>query len=90
MILKLFGFADILAIIALLAATILPQKLVLLMAIYLIIKGFLFVIMGGVFPNFFDILSGLYLAAASFGISYWIFTTVVVLFLAQKAFLSFV
>ncbi len=90
MILKILGLADILAIMALLAATILPQKLVILMALYLIIKGLFFILTGGVFPSFFDIISGLYLVIASFGISHWIPTVVITLFLLQKAFFSMV
>jgi hypothetical protein len=88
MFLKIFGLADILAIIALLFATILPQDLVILMAIYLIIKGFIFILMGGIFPSGFDILSGFYLIIASFGISHWIMTLIVIIFLLQKAVVS--
>lgn len=90
MILKILGFADFLAIVALLSANILPKILVIIMAGYLIVKGLFFALTGGVFPSFFDILSGLYLIIAANGVTHWILTTFVTLFLIQKAFFSLV
>lgn len=90
MLVKILGFADILAIIALLLATVLPRTLVIIMALYLIFKGIAFMLGGSPFPSFFDFTSGLYLAAASYGISHWIPTLAVIIFLIQKAVLSFV
>ncbi len=88
MIVKILGFADILAVIALLTSSFLPQNLVIFMAIYLIIKGLYFILLGGLFPNVFDIISGLYLIIASFGFTHWIPTVLVMLFLLQKAIIS--
>ena len=89
MIVKLLGFADILAIVALLASKILPQPLVIAMAMYLVIKGIFFMITEGItFINFFDLLGGIYLIAASFGISYWILTAIVLIVIGQKAIVS--
>lgn len=88
MIVKILGFADILAIIALLAAKILPKQLVIIMALYLILKGLLFLIIGGSFTNLIDTSSGLYLVFAAYGISHWIPTTIVVIFILQKAIIS--
>lgn len=88
MILKILAIADLLAIISLLATNVLPQVLVIIMAIYLIIKGLAFIIMGGLFPSILDMLSGLYLVLAVFGMSHWVFSVVVVIFLGQKAVLS--
>ena len=90
MIIKMLGFADLLSIVALLAASILPKSLITIMAAYLIIKGLFFVLTGGVFPSFFDILSGIYLVTAANGITHWIPTTLVVIFLLQKSFFSLV
>lgn len=91
MIVKLFGFADLLAVIALLAASILPKELVIIMALYLIIKGVFFTITGGSYlPNLFDVFSGFYLVSAAFGFSHWILNVIVVIFLLQKAFVSLV
>ncbi len=89
MILKLLGFADILAIIALLAASILPKTLIIIMSIYLLVKGLFFLITGGnLITNFLDIVSGFYIIAASFGVSHWIATVIVGIFLLQKALIS--
>ena len=90
MLVKLLGVADILAIIALLFVTLLPRKLVLIMALYLIFKGVIFMLGGGIFPSFLDLTSGVYIAAASYGISHWIPTLAVIIFLIQKALLSLV
>ncbi|MBI2148614.1 hypothetical protein HYU23_02950 [Candidatus Woesearchaeota archaeon] len=90
MIIKLLAFADTLSILALIGSSLLPQKIVLLMAIYLIIKGLAFILIGGLFPNFLDMLSGFYLIIVLFGISHWIITIAVIIFLGQKAFFSLI
>ena len=90
MILKLLGFADILAIIALLGVSLLPKQIILIMAFYLIVKGVFFTITSpGVFlANFLDILCGIYLVAAFYGVSHWFITVILTIFLLQKAFVS--
>ncbi len=88
MLIKILGFADILTIIALLAASILPQPLVILMAVYLILKGIIFVTIGGNIIDILDVIAGFYIATASYGISHWIITSIVVIYLGQKAFIS--
>lgn len=88
MLLKLLGVLDILAIIALLSATILPKTIMLVIALYLIIKGVLFMITGTPLPNFFDVMSGIYIAAVSYGISHWIPTLLVIIYIGQKAIIS--
>ncbi len=90
MILKLLGIADIFAIIALIASSILPQSILIFLGLYLIIKGLIFMLIGGPFPSFFDMSCGFYLISVSYGIEHWIPTTIVLLFLAQKAFISLV
>ena len=89
MIVKILGLADILAVIALLLIKILPKPLIIIAALYLIIKGLFFLITGGsIFMNFFDIVSGAYLVSASYGISHWVATSLVIIFLLQKAVIS--
>ena len=91
MILKLLAFADILAILALLLSSFLPKTLILLMALYLVVKGLTFIFLfGNLFPSFFDVLCGFYIILAGFGITHWILTVIVILFLGQKAFFSLV
>ncbi|MBS3168157.1 hypothetical protein J4216_03475 [Candidatus Woesearchaeota archaeon] len=88
MIIKLLGFADLLAVIALIGSSFLPQSLVIIMAIYLIIKGLYFVIIGGVIPNILDLISGIYLLLAILNFTHWIPTLIVSLYLLQKAAIS--
>ncbi len=88
MLIKLLGLTDILAIIALIASSILPQSLVILMAVYLVMKGVIFIAIGGDMINILDIFAGIYTAAASYNISHWIITLIVVIYLGQKAFIS--
>ena len=90
MIVKLLGFADILAIISLLASNILPQSLVLIMGLYLIGKGVLFIILGGQLPNILDILCGFYILLVSYGISNWVISLIVIFYIGQKAIISLV
>ncbi|MBS3152125.1 hypothetical protein J4230_01805 [Candidatus Woesearchaeota archaeon] len=90
MIIKILALADILTIISLLGVSLLPQKLVLAMAIYLMLKGLVFILIGSLFPNFIDMLCGFYIIFAAFGITHWIPTVIVILFIGQKAFFSLV
>ena len=91
MIIKILAIADLLAIIALLGSSLLPQNIIILMGLYLIIKGLVFTLLfGNLFPSSFDILSGFYIVFVAFSISHWIITTLIILFLGQKAFFSLV
>ncbi len=90
MLIKLLGIADILTILALIGSTFLPQQIIIIMGIYLIIKGLFFIVTGSLFPNFFDMISGVYIIIVSFGFSHWIPTSIVILFLVQKAFISLI
>ena len=90
MIVKLLGFTDILAIVALLGASMLPQISVLIMGLYLIIKGVLFMILGGQLPNILDIICGFYIVTVSYGLSHWVINLIVILYIGQKAIISLV
>jgi len=88
MLLKILAIGDILAIISLLGISILPSKFILIMGLYLVMKGVLFMILGGSVPSLLDAGCGIYIIAVAFGIMHWIPTTIVIIYLAQKALVS--
>ena len=53
-----------------------------------ILKGIIFIAIGSGIANFLDIIAGLYIAAASYSISHWVITSIVIIYLGQKAFIS--
>ncbi len=73
-----------LAILSLVLIEYLPKSLVIIMAVYLMIKGLFFSLIGDSI-SLLDILSGLYFIAAVNGIFHWLFSIFVILFLLQKA-----
>ena len=87
MLLKLMGIADVLAVIAMFLAAYLPQSLVIIMALYLILKGIFFTLMGDMI-SLVDVFAGIYLASASFGASHWIMTLILTVIILQKAIVS--
>ena len=87
MLLRLLGIADLLALIALLLATYLPQSLVIIMSLYLTIKGTFFLILGNP-VSLLDIFAGIYLASASYGLSHWSITSIITILILQKAIIS--
>lgn len=87
MILKLLGLADLLALIALFLTTLLPQSIIIVMALYLIIKGVFFAIMGDM-VSLIDVFTGIYLASASYGMSHWSITLILTIIILQKAIVS--
>ena len=88
MLIKILGILDVISVLMLIFASWLPQKLIIVMAVYLIIKGIYFSLMGGFFPNAIDSLVGFYLIVASAGISHWIPTVLIIIFMLQKALVS--
>ena len=61
--------------------------IVIILAVYLIFKGFIFAIMGSI-PSMIDMIAGIYIIAASFGISHWGITLIASIYLLQKAVIS--
>ena len=84
MLIKILSLGDILSIIALISLPVLPISLVMLMGLYLIIKGITFSLMGNL-VSLIDGLAGFYILIAVFGISHWIPTLIVSIFILQKA-----
>ena len=84
MLLKVFGLADILSVLALSIAPVLPPSLVLIMALYLMLKGLIFSLMGDMI-SLIDILIGFYILLVSAGLSQWIITLIASVYILQKA-----
>lgn len=87
MLIKLMGLADMLAVLALYASTFLPGYIIIIMAIYLMIKGLIFAVMGNI-VSLIDMLIGFYMILIIFGISYWIITLLFAAHLLQKSIVS--
>lgn len=84
---RLLGIVDLLAAFAILLAGGVPYGISRALALYLISKGGLFALMGDRI-SILDLLCGLYLLAASNGISWTIASIAAAIFLVQKAVLS--
>ncbi len=85
---RLLGIGDLLAALAILLAGGMPHAISKILALYLISKGGVFALLGDKI-SILDVLCGLYLLAASNGISWMLVSIGAALFLVQKAVLSF-
>ena len=85
---RLLGVGDILAALAILLAGSLPVTVVRLFALYLVMKGGVFTFLGDRM-SLLDAVCGLYLLAASNGISFTLISVAAAIYLVQKAVLSF-
>ena len=89
MIVKILGAIDFLAVIVLLFAGILPPKLLMIFALLLVAKGAFFAFSGNL-VSILDIAIGLYMFFVAYGHPTQVLTVISLIYLAQKAFLSFV
>ena len=89
MLLKLLALADFVAVFSLIFVNYLPHNLVIIMGIYLILKGLFFTLLGGDVVNMLDFTCGVYHVLTVFGFSYWFITAIVAIYVLQKAFISF-
>ncbi len=85
---RLLGIVDLIAVIAILAGSFLPQKFVIYSAGYLIAKGGFFG-MAGSLISWLDVVCGIFIILLAFGISFKIVNLLMLAFLIQKALLSF-
>ncbi|MBN2367607.1 hypothetical protein JXC34_01205 [Candidatus Woesearchaeota archaeon] len=84
------GKLDLLTVLILMGAAILPKKLLLFAAIYLLIKGGLFIWLSRDFASYGDFISGIYLLILSFGIQIPFVHQVVLFWLLQKTIMTFI
>ena len=86
---KLLAIVDLVAIFAILAAPILPVKVMMYSAGYLILKGGMFAIMSYDLASFLDLLCGVVIIFLAFDISNSTINLIVLLYLVQKVVFSF-
>ena len=84
---KIMGVGDFIAIILILFAPVLPMRIVLYGAAWLILKGGLFAITGNI-VSMLDVLCGLWTVALAFGAHSSTITIIVIIFLGQKVVFS--
>ncbi len=90
MLFGLLGKADLITVLILLGAAVLPKKLLLFAAVYLLIKGGIFIFMNRDFASYGDFASGLYLLILSFGLHIPVVHQVILFWLIQKTILTFI
>ncbi len=81
---RILGFGDLFAVLVILLHHFIPKMWA---AMFLILKGFLFVLMRNLI-SWLDIFCGIYVIILSWGFSHWLPTTLAVIFLGQKGLLS--
>jgi len=86
MIIQLLSMLDLICVFALFSGN---TEVMSICGIYLIIKGGLFALLGDGL-SVIDVIIGLYLIVACFGISFGLITILCLFYLTQKAFMSFI
>ncbi len=84
------GKLDLITVLVLMFAAILPKTFLLYAAIYLLIKGALFVLFSKDFASYGDFISGIYLLVLSFGLEIPIAHQIVLFYLLQKTIMTFI
>ena len=90
MIFATLGKLDLITVLILMGAAIMPQSFLVYAAFYLIIKGAVFIYISRDFASYGDFACGIYLFVLSFGRSVPIVHTLVLLWLLQKTMLTFI
>ncbi len=83
------GKLDLITVIILLGAAILPQKFLIFAAVYLLIKGGIFILMNKDFASYGDFISGAYMLVLSYGIMLPVIHEIILFWLIQKTALTF-
>jgi hypothetical protein len=84
------GKLDFITVLILMGAAILPNKLLLYAAIYMILKGALFIMMSKDFASYGDLFSGVYMLGMVFGIHISVVHGIVLFWLVQKTIMTFI
>ena len=90
MIFETLGNLDFITVIILMLAAVMPQKFLLFAAIYLLVKGAVFIFMSRDFASYGDFFSGVYMLVLSFGIQIPILHGIVLFWLLQKTIFTFI
>ncbi len=86
---KILGVGDLLGVIIIIFSAFFPQKMIIWIATFIILKGMMFAMTRNI-VSFIDIGIGVYIVFIAYGISHWIPTLGSVLFLGQKGLFSLV
>ena len=84
------GKFDLLTVLILMGAAIVPQKFLLVAAVYLLVKGGIFILISKDFASYGDFISGIYLLVLSLGIKIPVVHTIVLFWLLQKTIMTFI
>ena len=90
MLFRTLGTFDFIAVLILMGAAILPHTFLLYAALYLIIKGLIFIFISRDFASYGDLFSGIYLLVFSYGLKVPVVHTIVLFYLIQKTILTFI
>jgi hypothetical protein len=83
------GKLDLITVLILLGAAVLPKTFLLYAAIYLLIKSAIFIFMNKDFASYGDFISGIYMLIVSYGIRIPFVHEIVLFWLIQKTALTF-
>ena len=86
-IIKLLGIGDLLTTLIIWLSPVLPQRYVLLAAMYLLGKGGIFAISGD-FASYIDVFGGVYIILLAFGMGNFLLSVLFSVWLVQKAIFS--
>ena len=90
MIFKTLGILDLITVIVLMSAAILPEKMLLYAGLYLLIKGLIFIATSKDIASYGDAASGAYFILMAAGLNISMLTTAALIYLGQKTFLTFI
>jgi len=90
MLFEKLGTLDFITVLIIIGAAIMPQKLLLTAAVYLIVKGLIFILLSKDFASYIDLFSGLYLVIFANGIRLPYLHGAVLFWLIQKTILTFI
>ena len=84
------GKLDFITVLILIGAAIMPKKLLLFAAIYLLIKGGTFIFLSKDFASYGDFFSGIYLVVLANGVKIPYVHNIVLIWLLQKTIMTFI
>jgi len=87
MLVKILGIVDLFIVIGIIISSMLSPNIIVIFALYLMLKGLIFAIIGDKM-SLIELMIGFYVLSLTYGISHWIITTLVVIYLLQKGVVS--
>lgn len=90
MLFKTLGTLDFITVLVLIGAAIIPKVMLSYAAIYLIIKALYFIFISKDIASYGDLISGVYMILLSYGVKIPYIHNIILFYLIQKTFLTFV